>query len=171
MLQIYGQRGVVSCLPFRASKLPPPYKNLLDFRDSGELVAYSCSTLMLLSILYFVSSSQTYHTCFSKLSFYFVVLASSTESHFQFTTFGVFSSARPLLNNYWFLHLLYPYILLGSACELASILPVHLNTLDISKSIYLTNLIAFTNHSNLLSFLTNFPSYQMLVYSLVYQTL
>ena len=171
MLQIYGQRGVVSCLPFRASKLPPQYKNLLDFRDSGELVAYSCSILMLLSILYFVSSSQTYHSCLSKLGFYFVVLASFPESHFQFTTFGVFSSPRPLLNNYWFLHLLYSYISLGSACELASILPVHLNILDIAKSIYLTNLIAFTNHSNLLSFLTNFLSYQMLVHSLVYQTL
>ena len=37
MLQIYGQRGVVSCLPFRASKLTPPYKNLPDFQDSGGL--------------------------------------------------------------------------------------------------------------------------------------
>ena len=154
-----GRVGWSPAYPSGLQSFHPPYKNLLDFRDSGELVAFSCSTLMLLSILYFVSSSQTYHTCFSKLSFYFVVLASSTESHFQFTTSGVFSSARPLLNNYWFLHLLYPYILLGSACELASILPAYLNTLDISKSIYFTSLIAFTNHSNLLSFLINFPSY------------
>ena len=166
-----GRGGWSPAYPSGLQSFHPQYKNLLDFRDSGELVAYSCSILMLLSILYFVSSSQTYHSCLSKLGFYFVVLASFPESHFQFTTFRVFSSPRPLLNNYWFLHLLYPYISLGSACELASILPVHLNILDIAKSIYLTNLIAFTKHSNLLSFLPNFLSYQMLVHSLVYQTL